>query len=101
MRMLLRADNAARSHDAQPANGVSGAELIVLHQIKRDQRTSPPKPRLTVYRGCSRIVLDQSHKIRYDNRGRNRAVGKIEVDEVNSSCSEYISVVLRSIQSDY
>lgn len=119
--LLLRADNRSWPHDSHPTNNflcvtlgqfrygivigyVCGhlcSEAIVLHDVAANDRTGPPKTRLTMDGDRPGSFFALRKKLRQDVVRGIRTVHKVEFHVLDPVVTELATVIRRLVQSDY
>mmetsp|Transcript_80105 Transcript_80105/g.214502 ORF Transcript_80105/g.214502 Transcript_80105/m.214502 type:complete len:253 (+) Transcript_80105:207-965(+) len=93
--VLLRADDAPRTNQPQPRDGLARREGVVLHEVHADERASPPQPSVAVHRNGARRRLHQREKAVDDSGRRRGAVGEEKVVQGDPHGREGCGVVAR------
>lgn len=99
--VLLRTQNGAWAHDADPAGEGLRLKIVVLHGVGANQAASAAQSRLAVHRHHSIcLCLSQRDELLHDAFRWAAAVREEEVGVLDAFAQEPLSVLRLCVQSD-
>ena len=98
--VLLGAQDAARAHDADPADEVGSRKLEVLHRVDAYKGARAPQTCLAMDRNGTGLLLRDPQELIDDGVWRRGAINKEEVCVVDSVACEFGFIVLGLVEAD-